>query len=58
MLRYCDLHLALVALVNDELYERMRSVRGMTEGGAQRNRQQRRRGVDAYQRRITAQGSA
>lgn len=57
LLKFGDLHLALVALVNAELYERMRQVRGMTEGVAQRNRQQLRRGVDAYQRRIRAQRS-
>lgn len=57
LLRFGELHLALVALVNDDLYERMRLVRGMTERGAERNRQQLRRGVDAYQRRIKAQTS-
>jgi len=55
LMRFGDLHLALVALVNDDLYERMRLVRGMTESGAQRNRQQVRRGIDAYQRRMKAQ---
>jgi len=56
-LRFGDLHLALVALVNDDLYERMRQVRGMIDQQAQRNRVQLRRGVDAYQRRIKAQKS-
>ena len=57
LLRFGDLHLALVALVNDDLYERMRRVRGMTEKVAERNRLQLRRGVAAYQRRIKSQES-
>ena len=50
LLRLGDTHLALLALVNDDLYERMRQVRFMTNEGAARNRLQVLRAVRAYRR--------
>jgi hypothetical protein len=50
LLRLGETHLALLALVNDDLYERMRQVRFMTNKGAARNRLQVLRAVRAYRR--------
>lgn len=47
-----DLHLALVALVSEELYQRMRIARGATEAQAARRRLQMIRAVRAYRRRM------
>jgi hypothetical protein len=52
LLRLGNLQLALVAAVDDTLFERMRVVRGMSGEGADRNRLQIRRGLDAYHRRV------
>ena len=49
-LRLGDLHLALVALLDEDLYGRMLRARGMTEAGAARNRLQLQRAVRAYRR--------
>ena len=46
--RLGDIHLALAALVSDELYERMRAARFMSRRGAARNRLQLTRAVRAY----------
>ena len=48
LLRLGDLHLALVALVNDDLFERMRRVRYLSRAAAERNRLQLTRAVRAY----------
>ena|SRR6185437_6148839 len=48
--RLGDIHLALAALVSDELYERMRVARFMSRRGAARNRLQLTRAVRAYRR--------
>jgi hypothetical protein len=50
LMRMGDLHLSLVALVNDDLFARMMRVRGMTESMAARNRLQMQRAVRAYRR--------
>ena len=47
-MRLGDLHLALVATVNEDLYERMRRARYMSNKVAARNRQQIVRAVRAY----------
>jgi hypothetical protein len=51
-MRLSDLHLALVALVSDELFERMRQVRFLTNVSVARNRLQLLRAVRAYRRRV------
>ena len=48
LMRLRDLHLALVALVSPDAYERMRQVRGMSPREAARNRLQLERAVRAY----------
>jgi len=59
LFRLGDTHLALVALISDETFERMRQVRGMTAAGADRNRQQLQRAVAAWRRRwLTEDGNA
>jgi hypothetical protein len=59
LFRLGDTHLALVALLNDETFERMRNVRGMTAAGAERNRKQLKRAVAAWRRRwLTEDGGA
>lgn len=50
LMRLGDLHLALVALVNDDLFERMSRARDMSEAAAARNRLQLQRAVRAYRR--------
>ena len=50
LLRLGDTHLALLALVNEDLFERMRQVRYMTNRGAARNRLQLTRAVRAFRR--------
>ena len=50
LLRLGDTHLALLAVVNEDLYERMRQARFMTNEGAARNRLQVIRAVRAYRR--------
>jgi hypothetical protein len=50
LLRLGDIHLSLVALVNEDLCERMRRVRYMSRIGAKRDRLQLRRAVRAYRR--------
>jgi hypothetical protein len=46
--RLADIHLALAALISDELYERMRAARFMSRRSAARNRLQLTRAVRAY----------
>ena len=50
LLRLGDTHLALLAVVSEDLYERMRQARFMTNEGAARNRLQAIRAVRAYRR--------
>jgi hypothetical protein len=50
LLRLGDIHLSLVALANDDSFERMRRARYMTRSAAERNRLQITRAVRAYRR--------
>ena len=54
-----DLHLALLAVVSEENFERMRLVRRMSRRGAERNRLQIRRTVEEWRARwLTTDGHA
>lgn len=45
LMQFSALHFSLLALVSDELFERMRTARGLTREQAEHNREQTRRAV-------------